>query len=646
MIHFVARRIVRMSAFAFALVTLLSLLLSRTVPVRAGGVVTTCDEASLRATLAGGGSVTFNCTGAPTISLSSQIVITAITSIDGSNGGSPVTLRSTASQSASATRIFSVTQGTGLALANIMLADGGTTGDGGCIFTNGAALLENVTMTNCRADTGSRGGALYIGGTGGATLFNSRVLSNSADVGGGIATVGALNLSSTYLAHNEARAGDGGGIWTISSTVIAGSTFYSNTANGYGGAIYNESALSTAGTLLNANRAANGGGGLANVNGIPNENGIFKASVGLATLSDVFLSDNSAGEGGGLYNIGTVTLTNAIFRGNSAFTSGGLHNTGTVSMTHAVFSNNSAQGAGGIGLVYGTLILSDITLSRNSSRTDGGGIAISGGTAILTNAVFSGNSATYYGGGIHNFQGTLVMTNAALSGNTAVNGGGGISVYGGTLNMANATLSGNSAVNGGGIDNSGTTSLANVTLSGNTATQFGGGINNYWQATLTNVTLSGNTAVQGGGIYHSSNATNAAITLTNSIVANSPIGGNCYRDPLTLSGSTIKSLGYNVSSDASCIPYFNQAIELHDLNNSQPNLSPLANNGGPTLTHVPFPPSPAIDAIPLGTNGCGLTLTTDQRGLSRPINGKCDIGSVEYETGEKSPWQWFPLIAR
>jgi hypothetical protein len=59
---------------------------------------------------------------------------------------------------------------------------------------------------------------------------------------------------------------------------------------------------------------------------------------------------------------------------------------------------------------------------------------------------------------------------------------------------------------------------------------------------------------------------------------------------------------------------------------------------------MPIAPSNAIDAIPFGTNGCGTTLTTDQRGGPRPINGKCDIGSVEY--GATFPWLWLPLIVR
>jgi hypothetical protein len=60
-----------------------------------------------------------------------------------------------------------------------------------------------------------------------------------------------------------------------------------------------------------------------------------------------------------------------------------------------------------------------------------------------------------------------------------------------------------------------------------------------------------------------------------------------------------------------------------------PGLGALADNGGPTLTMLPQPGSPALGAgnaalIPAG-------VTTDQRGVgyARIVNGSLDIGSVE-----------------
>ena len=57
-------------------------------PAHVGGVVTVCDEAHLLAALAGGGTVTFSCSG--TITLTAEIVISTDTTIDGT--GQDVTI--------------------------------------------------------------------------------------------------------------------------------------------------------------------------------------------------------------------------------------------------------------------------------------------------------------------------------------------------------------------------------------------------------------------------------------------------------------------------------------------------------------------------------------------------------------------------
>ena len=70
-----------------------------------------------------------------------------------------------------------------------------------------------------------------------------------------------------------------------------------------------------------------------------------------------------------------------------------------------------------------------------------------------------------------------------------------------------------------------------------------------------------------------------------------------------------------------------------------PLLGPLADNGGPTETHALLAGSPAIDAgLEVCTDPEGLAaLTTDQRGVARPMDGDgegtaaCDIGAYEVE---------------
>lgn len=86
---------------------------------------------------------------------------------------------------------------------------------------------------------------------------------------------------------------------------------------------------------------------------------------------------------------------------------------------------------------------------------------------------------------------------------------------------------------------------------------------------------------------------------------------------------------------------------LNDLINTNPLLAPLADNGGPTLTHALLTGSPAIDS---GPNAAAVCPATDQRGAPRPMDGDgdgqavCDIGAFEY--GALFPWLYLPLVLR
>ena len=66
---------------------------------------------------------------------------------------------------------------------------------------------------------------------------------------------------------------------------------------------------------------------------------------------------------------------------------------------------------------------------------------------------------------------------------------------------------------------------------------------------------------------------------------------------------------------------------------TDPLLAPLADTGGPTLTHALLPNSPAINTgiNALAVDENGTALTTDQRGANRIFNGTVDIGAFELD---------------
>ncbi len=147
-----------------------------------------------------------------------------------------------------------------------------------------------------------------------------------------------------------------------------------------------------------------GGGGIQNNSG--NTGGV------VLTVKNSIISDNSADNGGGIYNKdqSTMTITNSTISGNTATgNGGGIYSDGKLTVTGSTISGNTTTGGDGGGIRDGT----DIS---------------------ITNSTISGNSASGSGGGIYN-NGALTMTNSTLSGNSAGALGGGIDSH----NTFNAT---------------------------------------------------------------------------------------------------------------------------------------------------------------------------------------------------------------
>jgi predicted outer membrane repeat protein len=385
------------------------------------------------------------------------------------------------------------------------------------------------------------------------------------------------------------------------------------------------------------------GEGNLTVDGNEHDRVFFVARGITAELRGFTVTKGSFWGGGGIYNLGgTLTLTRSTVSGNSG---GGIFNEGDgrLTLTHSTVSGNTAEGEGvlyGGGIVNrGALTLTHSTVSGNS----GGGINNYYGRLTLTQSTVSGNSADY-GGGIDN-TGTLTLTHSTVSGNTAegvsgVYGGGGIANRSGTLTLTHSTVSGNSAaIAGGGIyNNNGTLTLTHSTVSGNSADNLGGGIaNDYYGAlTLTNSTVSDNSADYGGGMFNGGTLTLTHITVSGNSAE--LYGGGIYSNgTLTLTntlvdddcaGATVSSGGNIESPSDTC--GFDQPTDQVNVTAEQLNLGPLRDNGGPTMTHALLPGSVAIDQIP--EEDC--TLSTDQRGFTRPAGSGCDVGAFEVQLGD------------
>lgn len=295
--------------------------------------------------------------------------------------------------------------------------------------------------------------------------------------------------------------------------------------------------------------------------------------------------------------------------------------TGTITLTSEITldKNLNIQGPGASSLTLSgnnanriffipsgvNIALSGLTLANGNSTSNGGGI-LNIGTLTVTASIFADNTAGFGGGGILN-GGTLTITTSTFRGNSAgIAGGGGLFNNLGTVSISHSTFVANTTIDsGGGIYNGGNLTVINSTLSGNSAAFGGGGIMNDGNLTINNSTLTGNSAGgSGGGVINLN-----FFTVRNSIIANN-IGFDCLN--FTIGGT------FNSLVETGCPA----AIT------ADPQLGPLADNGGPTLTHALSPGSPAIDA-----GNDATCATADQRGAARvdTITGGsvCDIGAFE-----------------
>lgn len=253
----------------------------------------------------------------------------------------------------------------------------------------------------------------------------------------------------------------------------------------------------------------------------------------------------------------------------------------------------------------------------------GGAIDSGGGAIVVERSAFTGNVAMSdalngNGGAINSF-GDVTIEDSTFTDNTAANVAGAVHADGITID--GSTFQGNSAKAGGVAYSSfGFIVMSNSTVHENTTTNInenvGGALQTYGQVGLLHVTITDNVGI---GLRQSGSAEDDPTVILQGAIITGNDGGDCdYNVPLVSNGG-------NIDGDGSC-----SLDGVGDQSSTDPQLGPLADNGGLTMTRLPQPASPAIDAAP--NAGCP---GVDQRGAARPQDGdgdgtaSCDSGTVE-----------------
>lgn len=287
-----------------------------------------------------------------------------------------------------------------------------------------------------------------------------------------------------------------------------------------------------------------------------------------------------------------------------------------------VLDGFTVSGDSGIHVDYGYLTLRNMTIRNNQYAGNGGGLENNGGVVTIENVQFIDNIADN-GGAIYSASGSLSIKDTLFQNNAAAPFG-----YGGAiwmiqhthLELENTSFIGNSARMGGAIfSDEGTVLITNSVFSGNNTTVLGGTIANAFGSvtTIISSTFRDNTGIGPGVSIYTWQG--FSLVVRNSILwetQDAPIFDYGGLSSAEVAYSDIKG-GYagvqNIDSD--------------------PGFGSVGNYGGMTPTIPISESSPAKDAVP--EEFCiwadGSPLSTDQRGILRPQDFGCDMGSFEVE---------------
>lgn len=592
-------------------------------------------------------------------------------------------------------RLFDVLPGGELLLDTVVLSGGSTSGNGGAVLNLGTLAVARSTVENNVAD--GLGGAVHdLGST---TVLDSIIQGNEAGDGGGLSTErGSLEVIRSTIRDNEGGLQKDlgvdmcGGITTVGGTLtVTNSTISGNSGKHAGGILTRDSSgfiatTTVTASTIDANEGSTAGGILSTSGALTITNSIVADSI---TGDDCVATTGLViDDGHNLVDDGTCITAPTSLSGDPALSeladNGGLTPThrplpgspvleagdcagGTIDQDQRglmrpsgaacdigavevctpitfVPNTNTAMLKQAIECANLTPGLDEITLAEDGTyqifAADNYADGYNGLPVIRDSLIIHGNGARILrANNVEPFRifrvilesGSDVVTienleiaRGHVTGTTLESRGGGIRGNG-RLRILGSTIHGNKASFGGGIEHRGNLVVQNSTITENEATSNTGGILfDGGQLDIAYSTISHNMVPANGfgGVV----ASGSSMLLRSTIIGQN-VGSQCA------SFGVVSDLGYNIVSDGTCV-----LCDTPGNVCASPQLGQLLENGGPTPTRRPFDTSPALDAIPLFSNGCGDIWTIDQRGMPRPQNGSCDIGAFEQkDCSQKGP---------
>ncbi|WP_342329917.1 putative Ig domain-containing protein [Pedobacter sp. FW305-3-2-15-E-R2A2] len=393
--------------------------------------------------------------------------------------------------------------------------------------------------------------------------------------------------------------------------------------------VYNTAAL-TAATVLDG-FSIQGGKALTTYSSGSNANyyggGIYN-TAGAAVFRQLWIKNNIATYGAGLYHSGEAEYTDLIFSNNETKGSyargAAVYNAKGFNLTKGLFEQNkiaesaSYTGYGGAIFNASSSELKDVKFVSNTINSGQGGAIYSTSGAIIkiTDVEFSGNKATT-GGALFLYNGSLNLTAGAFKDNAATGTGGAIYSSGSAFLNQTSFVNNTAVQQGAAVWTNGIFKADNTIFSRNRVSSlsgyFGAGIYvSSGTATINNASFSGNsigytnastTLSYGAAIYRNS----GTVTVHNSILWGNKRGNN-VADQLNAGiviGSSIVQNNYASGTD----------IKIGDPMFENPLADDLRLKGGSL-------------AINVGDNSW-QTYDKDLAGNPRIVNEVVDLGAYE-----------------
>jgi CSLREA domain-containing protein len=551
---------------------------------------------------------------------------------------------------------------------------------------SGTVTLIDLTVTGGHAPDGAAGAAgpdrapglpqsqaASVGGNGG-----------DGDSGGGIANAGTLTLTRVAVAGNRSGAGGAGGAGGKGSDESAAGTGAGGPSTGgaagsagVGGGIYNVGTLALVDSVVSGNRTGTGGKGGAGGSAGSGRGGASSDDGGDSTGGD----GGFGGTGAGIYQgAGRTTVTGTAVTLNAA----GAGGAGGAGGTGGAGGNASGAGSGGTG--------GQSTGGAGRDGAGGGGVEVQGGDLTVVDSRILGNRAGDGGaggtGGTGGLGGSTGPSMDRLAGGVSTGGHGGagggdagVASAGTNQSVSSTTIASNLAGAGGAGGSGGTGGLGGPhdLQSGSSAGGDGGrggdvgGLGLFGNNVdfMRNLTIASNRAGTGGaggaagsgptgktpghggnggdagGLKVVSNITydlqSSTVALNAAGAGGSPGGtagttggvlasnsAQLHVDETILASNTPSNCSGNVTTvEGLDIVFPSSGSCLTSAMNADPELGPLQDNGGPAPTMGLTAGSPAIDQAPPPSSGLSLCLTLDERGVTRPVGARCDLGAVE-----------------